>query len=145
MVGTGRGAAVGGTFVVTATAAAVGTLLGTDGGNGTGEATIASCVGCGLGAADASGAGVGFGGAVGANAESSCKTRGWCAGRAMRARGGAITGAFGTGGAGFEMAGATRATCRFVTVTISLPAKLSGADCSDDEVASEISVSAAST
>ncbi len=62
----GCGAAVGGTFTATAKMFA-GALVGTIGGSGAGETAICACVGTGLGAAELTGAGVGLGGAVGAN------------------------------------------------------------------------------
>ncbi len=74
-VGACVGGAVGGARTVAATTLA-GTLVGTAAMIGIGVRLISGCVGCGLGAADASGAGVGFGGAVGANLASSCRTRG---------------------------------------------------------------------
>jgi hypothetical protein len=76
--GRGVGAAVGGTRIDAATYAAVGTLVGTVTGSGAGETAITACVGTGFGASELTGAGVGFGGAVGANFASSCRTRGCC-------------------------------------------------------------------
>jgi len=69
-VGACVGAAVGGARTVAATTLA-GTLVGTAATIGIGERLISGCVGCGLGAAEACGAGVGFGAAVGANLASS--------------------------------------------------------------------------
>lgn len=117
-----------------------GALVGTAAGNGAGVTAIWACVGTGFGAEELTGAGVGFGAAVGANFASSWRTGG-CGGAergcaATRGRG--TTGACGTGiatcatfaGAGFF--GASR-----VTVTIALPAIDSGDACCDDEVTSE--------
>jgi hypothetical protein len=70
ILGLGEGAAVGGTFIVAATVVA-GAAVGTCSGIGAGEAAITACVGSGLGALELTGAGVGFGGAVGANFASS--------------------------------------------------------------------------
>jgi hypothetical protein len=69
-LGLGEGATVGGTFIVTATFVA-GADVGTCFGSGAGEAAMTACVGIGFGAAELSGAGVGLGGAVGANFASS--------------------------------------------------------------------------
>lgn len=69
-LGLGSGAAVGGTRMETAMVLA-GALVGTSAGMGAGETAITACVGTGLGADELSGAGVGFGGAVGAKCESS--------------------------------------------------------------------------
>jgi len=69
-VGACVGGAVGGARTVAATIRA-GTLVGTAAAIGSGVSAISGCVGCGFGAEDASGAGVGLGGAVGANFDSS--------------------------------------------------------------------------
>jgi hypothetical protein len=59
------GAAVGGTFMLAAMTLA-GALVGAAGGIGAGVTANCACVGDGLGAEELTGAGVGFGGAVGA-------------------------------------------------------------------------------
>ncbi len=138
-LGFGTGAAVGGTFIDTATVVA-GAAVGTCSGIGAGETAITACVGMGLGALELSGAGVGFGGAVGANFESSCTTRG-CGGadrgRAATTRGFGTTCACGTGNAAFTAgAGALDGTGRELTVMMTPPGNDSG-DCSDDDVATE--------
>lgn len=69
-VGAWVGAAVGGTRTVAATTLA-GTVVGTAATIGIGVRLISGWVGCGFGAAEACGAGVGLGGAVGANLASS--------------------------------------------------------------------------
>ena len=79
-VGAAVGACVGGAVAGTRTVAATtlaGTVVGTAATTGIGVRLISGCVGCGFGAAEASGAGVGFGGAVGANLASSWRIRGW--------------------------------------------------------------------
>lgn len=121
-----------------------GTLVGTAAMIGSGVSAISGCVGCGLGAADASGAGVGLGAAVGANFASS-----WCTGGCGGAERGCAatmrgaTGACGCGGAACGTAIATVfGTAWLVTVTICAPWIDSEDDCSEDEVASEKSSSA---
>ncbi len=117
-----------------------GAVVGTAAASGAGVTTICAWVGTGLGADELTGAGVGFGGAVGANFASSCTTRG-CGGAergcaATRGRG--MTGACGTGTAARAvLAGAGCFGAARVTVTIEVPEIDSGEDCSDDEVASE--------
>lgn len=71
VVGIGVGAAVGGTVTATATAAAVGADDGTAGSSFCGCGSYVACVGWTFGCGVACGSGVGFGGAVGANFESS--------------------------------------------------------------------------
>ncbi len=143
--GLGEGAALGGTFIDTATVAA-GMLVGTCAGIGAGETAITACVGFGLGASELTGTGVGLGGAVGANFESSWTTRG-CGG-AERGRdaitGLGTTGACGAGGETFATCtGALEGTGRVLTVMMIAPATDSGA-CADDEVATENTKSAMS-
>jgi pyruvate kinase len=138
-LGLGEGAAVGGTFIVTATVLA-GAAVGTCSGSGAGETAITACVGIGFGAAELSGAGVGFGGAVGANFASSCTTRG-CGGAergcAATTRGDGTTCACGTGNAAFTAgAGALDGTGRELMVMMTPPGNDSG-DCCDDDVATE--------
>ncbi len=136
--GLGEGADVGGTLIATAIVDA-GALVGTCSGSGAAVTEITACVGTGLGASEFTGAGVGFGGAVGANFASSCSTRG-CDGasRGRAARGGfGRTAAWGTGGVTFTArAGALEGTGRVLTVTITPPEVDSG-DCCDDDVATE--------
>jgi hypothetical protein len=144
-VGLGMGAAVGGVLIATATLAA-GAAVGTCAGSGAGDTAITACVGIGFGASELSGAGVGFGGAVGANFASSCSTRGCgAAERGCAARGGfGTTVARGTGCATFVVvAGAVLGTGRELTVTMIPPGNDSG-DCSDDDVATENKKSAMS-
>lgn len=142
--GRGVGAAVGGTRIVAARIAAVGTLVGTATGSGAGETAITACVGTGFGASEAAGAGVGFGGAVGANFASSCRTRG-CGGAERGCATARVFGmavACGTGIATFT-GGALVATGCVLTVMITPPESDSGA-CCDDEVATENTKSAIS-
>lgn len=63
-VGFGNGAVVGGALMLTA-ATRAGTEVGTAAAIGAGVTEICACVGSGLGAAELSGAGVGFGGPFG--------------------------------------------------------------------------------
>lgn len=137
-LGRGDGAAVGGALIVTATVVA-GTLVGTCAGMGAGETAMTACVGIGLGASELTGAGVGFGGAVGANFESSCRTCG-CGGAergCAAATGLGTTAACGTGGETFAtLTGALDGTGRVLTV-ITMPPEIDSGDCADDEVATE--------
>ena len=139
-VGLGSGAAVGGTFRLTAVVVS-GTLVGTAAAIGAAETAIcAGAVGAGIGGIVLTGAGVGFGGAVGANFESSCSMRGCgaadCGRAAARAFGTTVACGIGTCAAttrtGVCGCGASR-----VTVTTAPLVKDSGAACSDDDVASE--------
>jgi hypothetical protein len=138
-LGFGCGAAVGGALTLTATTFA-GTLVGTAAAMGAGVTAICAWVGMGFGADELTGAGVGFGGAVGANFASSCNTRG-CGGAERgwaAACGRGTTGACGTGIATRgTLTGALFFGTSRVTVTIALPAIDSGAACCEDDVASE--------
>jgi hypothetical protein len=138
-LGFGAGAAVGGGLIATATTAAVGTVVGTCAGRGAGETAITASVGMGFGASELSGAGVGFGGAVGANFASSCRTGG-CGGAERgcdAARGCGTTLACGIGCAIFTAgAGALEGRGSELTVMMTPPETDSG-DCSDDDVATE--------
>lgn len=137
-LGRGDGAAVGGALIVTATVVA-GAVVGTCAGIGAGETAMTACVGTGFGASELTGAGVGFGGAVGANFESSCRTCG-CGGAergCAAATGFGTTVACGTGGETFAtLAGALDGTGRVLTVMTMPPSTDSGA-CADDDVATE--------
>jgi len=64
-VAAGDGTEVGGTLIVTATVAAVGTEIGTAGISGAGDGSTTCCVGCGFGCFEDCGTGRGLGGALG--------------------------------------------------------------------------------
>ena len=146
-LGFGTGAVVGGTRIAAAMTAAVGTLVGTVSGSGAGDTARIACVGTGFGASELSGAGVGFGGAVGANLASTCRTRG-CGGAergCASARAFGWTGACGAGTATFGTGreGALDGTGCELTV-IMTPPGTDSADCSDDDVTTENKKSAMS-
>ena len=144
--GTGVGAVVGGALTLTDTICE-GALVGTTGSSGAGLTANTACVGTGFGARLFCGAGVGFGGALGLNFESSCRANG----RAAATRGFetgccfGTTGACGSGGTIFCCVTATaRCGVSRDTVMMALPAIDSGEDSSDDDVATENSNAASS-
>lgn len=135
LVGAAEGATVGRAFTVTAIAVTLGKLRGKAAMSGSGELLTACSAADGLGAPDATGTGVGFGGAVGAILESSCNMRGCRSAEGCgRLCALPMCGACGKStAAGFVRDAGAMA--RVLICTISLPCTKSGATCSDDEVA----------